>query len=142
VALKQSQCNYPQVARALNALPATDIFAPLDIGPDLLVRSHHRVVATGHHRGTAGMHDVIAAFLGSPDQARPIIASRHATLVVVCPDIAEPATYAHYAPHGLMARLLMGKAPDWLQPANLASGSHVLIWRVVDPVASGGDKAR
>lgn len=142
VAMRQSRCRYPLAAQALNALPPTDIFAPLDIGPDLLVRTRHRVVATGHHRGSAGMHDVIAAFLAPPDQARAIVAARHATLIVVCPDIAEPATYAHYAPDGLMARLLKGQAPAWLQPVDLAPGSHIRFWRVVDPEAARRDKAR
>lgn len=130
VAMRQSLCRYDRAAAALQALPATDIFAPLDIGPDLLVRTHHRVVATGHHRGSAGMHDVIAAFMGSPDAARPIVARRHATLIALCPDIAEPWIYAHYAPAGLMAGLLAGHAPAWLEPVNLAPGSHLKFWRV------------
>ncbi|WP_226016200.1 hypothetical protein [Novosphingobium sp. FKTRR1] len=141
VALRQSQCRFPLAAQALDTLSPTDILAPLDIGPDLLVRSRHRVVATGHHRGSAGMHDVIAAFLGSPDQARPIIAARHVSLIVVCPDIAEPAAYSHYAPDGLMARLLQGRGPAWLQPVDLAPGSHMRFWRVVDPAPQERDKA-
>ena len=125
-----SQCSYPIAARALDTLPATDLFLPLDIGPDILVRSHQRVVATGHHRGAAGMHDVIAAFLGTPDQAHAIITRRHATIIAVCPDIPEPANYRYYAPNGFMAQLLRGKTPPWLQPVNLAPGSHMLFWRV------------
>lgn len=131
-ALSQSQCQYDKASRALNQLPATDIFAPLDIGPDLLERTHHRVVATGHHRGAAGMHDVIAAFLASPDAARSIVRTRRATLIVICPDIYEPSIYATRAPNGLMAQLLDGKAPKWLQPVDLAPGSHMRFWKVVN----------
>lgn len=130
VSMRQSKCRYDIAAKGLDRMAPTDIFAPLDIGPDLLVRSHHRVVATGHHRGSAGMHDVIAAFLDQPDAARPVIAKRHATVIALCPDIAEPWVYAHYAPNGLMARLLAGNAPEWLEPVNLAPGSHLKFWRV------------
>lgn len=128
--MQMSRCRYAQAARALDALPPTDLFAPLDIGPDLILRTHDSVVATGHHRGSAGMRDVIEAFIGTPDAAHAIITRRHAGLVVVCPDITEPATYVHYAPDGLMARLLKGQAPAWLEPVNLAPGSHMLFWRV------------
>ncbi len=125
-----SQCSYPVAARALDRLPPTDLFLPLDIGPDILVRSHQRVVATGHHRGAAGMHDVIAAFLGTPDQAHAIITRRHATLIAVCPDIPEPANYKYDAPNGFMAQLLRGQTPPWLERVDLAPDSHMLFWRV------------
>jgi len=125
-----SQCRYRIAARALNTLPATDLFLPLDIGPDILVRTHQRVIATGHHRGAAGMHDVITAFMGTPDQAHAIITRRHATWVAVCPDVSEQANYIHDAPNGFMAQLLHGKTPAWLEPVNLAPGSHIRFWRV------------
>lgn len=126
-----SRCQYPIAARALDALPATDLFLPLDIGPDILVRTHQqRVIATGHHRGAAGMYDVISAFLGTPDQAHAIINRHHATLIVVCPDIPEPANYKYYAPNGFMAQLMRGQTPPWLERVNLAPASHMLFWRV------------
>jgi hypothetical protein len=131
-ALTMSQCRYDLAGRALDRLPPTDIFAPLDIGPDLIVKSHHRVVATGHHRGAAGIHDVIAAFIAPPEEAHAIVRARHATLVAVCPDINEPAVYAGRAPNGLMAQLLANRPPPWLQRVNLAPGSGIRFWRVVN----------
>ena len=131
-AMSMSQCRYDIAGRALDRLPATDIFAPLDIGPDLIVKSHQRVVATGHHRGAAGMHDVIAAFMAPPELAHAIIRKRHTTLIAVCPDINEPAVYAGRAPDGLMAQLLRNRPPAWLQPVDLAPGSHIRFWRVLN----------
>ncbi|WP_245647509.1 hypothetical protein [Novosphingobium lentum] len=124
-------CDYHAAAAALNALPATDIFAPVDIGPYLLVDTHHRVVATGHHRGSAGMHDVIVAFLGSDDQARAIVHQRHATLVMICPSMGEPMVYAQIAPNGWMAHLVAGHPPAWLQPLPIAPESKLKLWKVV-----------
>ena len=131
-ALSISQCRYDVAGRALDRLPAVDLFAPLDIGPDLIVRSHDRVVATGHHRGAAGMHDVIAAFMAPAEEAHPLIRKRHAALVAVCPDIYEPSVYAARAPGGLMADLLKDHPPQWLQPVDIAPGSHIKFWRVVN----------
>jgi hypothetical protein len=131
-AMGMSKCRYDVAGLALDKLPATDIFAPLDIGPDLIVKSHDRVVATGHHRGAAGMHDVIAAFMAPEAEAHALVRKRHATLVAVCPDIYEPAVYATRAPHGLMAQLLYGKPPAWLQPVDIAPGSHIRFWKVLN----------
>lgn len=127
-----SKCRYDVAGAALNKLPATDIFAPLDIGPDLIVKSHDRVVATGHHRGASGMHDVIAAFMAPEAQAHALVRKRHASLIAVCPDIYEPAVYATRAPKGLMAQLLHGKPPTWLQPVDIAPGSHIRFWKVLN----------
>ncbi|WP_421836428.1 hypothetical protein [Novosphingobium sp.] len=131
-AIGMSKCRYDLAGAALNKMPATDIFAPLDIGPDLIVNSHARVVATGHHRGAAGMHDVIAAFIAPEAEAHAIVRKRHTTLIAVCPDIYEPAVYATRAPNGLMAQLLDGKAPAWLQPVDIAPGSHIRFWKVLN----------
>ncbi len=130
-AMSQSHCKYNLAGRALDRLPTTDIFAPLDIGPDIIVKSHQRVVATGHHRGSAGMHDVIAAFMAPPEEAHSIVHSRRATLIVICPDIYEPSIYARRAPNGLMAQLLANRPPDWLERADLSPGSGFQFWRVV-----------
>lgn len=127
----RTKCDYDKLAAGLNRLPATDIFAPLDIGPQILVQTQHRVVATGHHRGNLGMKDVIEAFIDNPDKARAIVEHRHATLLVLCPDLAEPANYSHANPHGLSADLLANKVPGWLAPADaIAPGSHFRIYRV------------
>ncbi|WP_353257946.1 hypothetical protein [Hyphomonas sp.] len=131
-AMGVSKCRYDVAGAALNKLPATDIFAPLDIGPDLIVRSHDRVVATGHHRGAGGMHDVIAAFMAPESEAHALIRKRHFTLIAVCPDIYEPAVYATRAPKGLMAQLLHGQPPAWLEPVDIAPGSHIRFWRVLN----------
>ena len=76
------------------------------------------------------MHDVIAAFMGTPDEAHAIITRRHATLIAVCPDIPEPQNYKYYAPNGFMAQVLRGQTPPWLERVNLAPDSHLLFWRV------------
>jgi hypothetical protein len=125
-----SECDYDKLAIGLRKLPDTDIFAPLDLGPRIILDTRHRVVATGHHRGVAGIHDVIAAFIAPPGEAKAIVAKRHATLLLICPDQIEADNYRTAAPKGLMAALLSNRAPAWLTPVDLAPGSHFKAWRV------------
>ena len=140
-AYARSACDYDKLAAGLRRLPATDIFAPLDLGPRIIVDTPHRVIATGHHRGVAGIHDVIAAFIARPDQARAIIARRHATLVVICPDQIEADNYRSAEPNGLMAGLLSNHAPAWLSPIDLAPGSQFKAWRVAPAASANASSA-
>lgn len=130
-AMSQSKCQFDRAGLALDRLPQTDILAPLDMGPEILVRSHQRVVATGHHRGSVGMHDVIAAFMAPSEEAHRIVHARHVTLIMICPDISEHSIYASLVPDGLMSRLLSNREPDWLKRVDLAPGSGLRFWRVV-----------
>lgn len=126
------RCDFAMAARALDKLPPTDILTPLDIGPFILVGSRQRVVATDHHRGAPAMYDVVSAFVGTADEAHAVIRRRHVTLIAVCPNVGEPATYRRYAPHGFMAQLLDNQTPAWLQKVDLAPESHLLFWKVGD----------
>ena len=124
------QCVDAKELGRLDALPPSLIAAPLDIGPAILVNTHHRIVASGHHRNGAAMRDVIDIFTLPPSQARQRLARRRVDLVVVCPNLIEPAVYKDYAPRGLWAQIDAGRTPDWLQPVPLAGDSALRVWRV------------
>jgi hypothetical protein len=131
-----SGCDFTTGLAPLNAMPVTDIFAAVDIGPNILQRTHQRVVATGHHRAAVAIGDVMHAFMAPPDQALAYVHKRHATLVVACTVAPELRIYRDYAPQGLAARLLAGKPPAWLQPVPVpvppgGKPSNIAIWRVV-----------
>ncbi|WP_295528797.1 hypothetical protein [Novosphingobium sp. Chol11] len=134
--LGKERCNFARAGQLLDRLPATDILAPIDMGPHVLVWSHHRVVVTGHHRGSAGIHDVLLAFLSPPAKAEPIVRARHAKLIVLCPYLKELDVYRRSAPNGLMSRLLEDKPPAWLVPVDLMPGTRLRAWRVVEPKAA------
>lgn len=123
-------CRMADVAPALDRLPPATLFAPLDLGPNLLERTHHSVVATGHHRAQAALHDLIAAFLGTPEQAHALIRKHAAGYVVVCSDLAEAGHYAKRAPNGFAASLAKGQVPDWLEPVAIDGPASFKIWRV------------
>ncbi|NKJ42615.1 hypothetical protein [Novosphingobium sp. SG720] len=130
-------CDFAAGLAPLATMPATDIFAPVDIGPNILLRTRQRVVATGHHRAAAAISDVMHGFTAPPDQALAYMHKRHATLVVVCTVAPEMGLYRAQAPDGLAARLLAGKPPAWLKPVATppipagAEPTNIAIWRVV-----------
>jgi hypothetical protein len=128
--VRRSSCELRRYAPRLDRMAPATIFAPLDIGPSLIERSHHATVATGHHRAQAAMRDVITAFMADELRARAIVASHGATLIVVCADLAEPQIYAADAPGGLMAQILAGKPPAWLEPVDIGAPPAFKVWRV------------
>lgn len=129
-AVRQSTCELRRNAARLDRMAPATLFAPLDIGPSLIERSHHATVATGHHRAQAAMRDVITAFMADEATARAIIARHGASVMVICTDLAEPHIYAADAPDGLMARILSGQAPGWLEPVDIGAPPTLKVWRV------------
>src|SRR5690606_25121348 len=130
-AVRESSCALRVNAPRLERFAPTTIFAPLAIGPSLIARSHHAVVATGHHRAQAAMHDVIEGFVSDEASARETVTRHGAGLIVVCTDLFEPALYAAHAPDGLMAQLLAGAAPAWLEPVDIGGPEPLKVWRVL-----------
>ena len=127
-----ASCRITDEAPKLNGLPKGTIFAPLDIGPTILLKSHHAVTATGHHRAEEAMADTIAAFTANPERARTMIADREIDYIVVCANLAEANLYSHEAPQGLMAQLQARKFPAWLEPVDLGGSDDFLVFRVRD----------
>ncbi|WP_296678614.1 hypothetical protein [Novosphingobium sp.] len=117
-------------AAALGALPRGTIFAPLDEGPRILLHTAHAVVATGHHRGAASMHDVMVGFLVDPPVARTILARHGARYVVLDVQSNEVGVYRSLSPNGLAARLSDGRIPDWLTPLPMPRESGLLAFAV------------
>jgi len=127
---ESAKCELAKNLSGINALPPADILATLDTGPSLLYASHHRIVASGHHRSSAAMRDVIDAFRGTPDQARAIAARRGIEYVAYCPGLFEAMIYEAEAPNGFMARLERNDVPAWLEPVALKDVNGLRVYRV------------
>lgn len=114
----------------LNVLPPSNLLTPLDVAPAMLTSTHHRLVASGHHRNHAAMKDVILAFTGSESRAREIIDARRIDYVVLCPYQNEPILFRQTAPDGFWARVHRGAAPPWLEPVGIGDAETLLVFRV------------
>lgn len=103
-------CDYSTLAQ----LPRGHLFAPLDRGPEILVRTGHTVVAGPYHRNQTRMVDVIAAFTGDPADAAAIIRRNGATHVVACLSSSEIPTYGQARADNLANLIANGRPPAWL----------------------------
>ena len=118
-------CRAASVLAPLKALPPATLFAPLDLGPDILVQTRHDVIGTAHHRNAAGITAVIAGFVDTPDKARAAIAHTGARYVVTCDGLTEYRLYGQENPGGLAALLMKGNVPSWLEPLPARGALHI-----------------
>lgn len=128
--IKAADCRVQESGAALAKLPTGEIFAPLDIAPELLLVSDHTVVATGHHRGHAAMKVLLETALAPEAQAHATLAERGTRYVAICPSLGEARMYARIAPEGFVSTLVKGEVPDWLEPVALEGQSGLQLWRV------------
>ena len=132
-AIGVSSCDLERSARRIALLPRGTVFAPLDIGPSILLQTDHDVIATGHHRADKAMRDVIATFVSPPDVSRQVVDAYGAQYVVLCTDLVEPSIYAKRGgERSLAARLIAGDAPGWLEPVETGGPDTFRVWRVRD----------
>lgn len=111
------------------AAPST-LFAPVNISPEILVRTRNSVIGTGHHRNAQGLKLVISAFVAPPEQARAIVLGSSATYLLVAPNTGEMSYYRKVAPHGLAAELLADQPPAWLIPVSVPGLKVLRLYRI------------
>ncbi|MBN8830255.1 MAG: hypothetical protein J0G94_06395 [Sphingomonadales bacterium] len=125
-------CTTQTTLKGLDALGPTVIFAPLDIGPDIVIYTRNSVIATGHHRNRDGMRAVISAFIAAPDEARAIVTGTGARYLAYCEGQREIGNYIKANPHGLMAQIERGRPPAWLEPVAMPRGEAIKVYRVIN----------
>ncbi|MBN3538435.1 AcrB/AcrD/AcrF family protein [Sphingomonas pseudosanguinis] len=124
------QCVRTSVLTRVNAYPKATVFTFVDLGPRLIVTTHHNAIAGPYHRNGDAILDVQHAFQGNEVRARAIMKRHGATLLLICPDMAESTNYRARAPGGFYDRMAHGWVPDWLTPLPLPKGSPLRLYRV------------
>ena len=114
----------------LNRIPAQTVFTFVDLGPRLITLTHHNAIAGPYHRNGDAILDVQHAFKRSPEEARAIMKRHGATLLLVCPNMAESTVYRDRAPGGFYSRMAHGETFDWLEQIPLPKGSPLRLYRV------------
>lgn len=105
----------------------TTLAAPIDLGPEILLRTPHGVLAAPYHRNVRGLADHRRIFAGDEAEALATIGRRGIEAVLFCP------RYVHMTAHpGMSAflndRLAHDRPPDWLVP--VARGEALVLFRV------------
>jgi hypothetical protein len=115
----------------VNALPKGVIFTFIDLGPRLIVATHHDTIGGPYHRNDQAIADVMKAFRGSEGEAHRIVTEYRSTYLLICPDMSTATIFMSEAPGGFYGQLVAGKVPAWLQPIELPADSPFMMWKVV-----------
>ncbi|KMO41952.1 hypothetical protein VQ02_04585 [Methylobacterium variabile] len=117
-------CGARRSIAALDVLPPGLILAGIDLGPSLLLHSHHAVVAAPYHRALPGLAASIEGFRDAT--ALPAVAARvQADYIVACAAPARPGETPTVAD-----RLGRGEIiPPGLEPVPVP-GTPLRVWRL------------
>ena len=115
----------------INRQPKGTVFSFIDLGPRLIVATHHNAIGGPYHRNDRAIADVMKAFRGDETQAHRIVAEYRSDYVLICPDMSTATIFMSEAPGGFYGQLVRGKVPPWLQPVELPKDSPFIMWKVV-----------
>lgn len=125
-----AQCPTITNMLTLNRLPAGKMLTFVDLGPRLIVTTHHDAVTGPYHRNARAILDIHHFFGGDEANAHEIVERRHIDYVMVCPDTNESTLYAARNAKGFYMILAGNKAPKWLERMEMPEGSPYMVWRV------------
>jgi hypothetical protein len=93
-------------------------------------RPYWRARLTAHWPGLITATSSATCSRSTAEQARPAIESNRIGIIAICRGNAETALLTRPAPAGLLAALLRGEPPDWLEKLPRAAGEPLEIYRV------------
>ncbi|MBM3927535.1 MAG: AcrB/AcrD/AcrF family protein [Sphingomonadales bacterium] len=125
-----ARCMSVPALKMLDRFPSTVMFTHVDLGPRLIVVTHHYGIAGPYHRNGDAILDVHHAFTGTPDEFRRIAQAHGARMLLTCPNMAETTVYRAKARNGFYAQLAKGQVPSWLVPVPLPRGAPLRLWRI------------
>ena len=124
-------CSDPHQLQRLNAFDPALVIAPIDLGPAILLHTHHSVLGAPYHRNGRGNLDVLNFFSSDdPADARAIAGRRGARLVLICPKLTEVKLYRQASPDALHRTLTDGQPPAWLKPVPVEGLADLELYRI------------
>ena len=120
------QVDYAQLA----AMPAENVLVISNLGAPLLRHTSHRVLAGPYHRNLDGNIAALDAFIGTPARAEEIARANSMGLVAFCRGNPETVFLAMRAPEGLLAMLLRGEIPEWLELVLESKDEALELYRI------------
>jgi len=100
---------------ALAGAPAGLVAGLIDLGPFVLLATHHTVLSAPYHRYESGILTADAIMRAPPAQAEALVRQRGVNYVAYCTSSPGFRLYRETAQDGLAVRLLNGDVPAWLE---------------------------
>lgn len=133
VAGETGQCYARADYARLAELPAGTVLSISNLGAAMLLNTPHRAIAGPYHRNLAGNGLTLDMLMGDPAAAGRLARLNGIDYVALCPGNSETQVLAQAAQGGLLAGLLAGDVPDWLQPVEGSRGETIRLYRVRGP---------
>ncbi|HXG80365.1 MAG TPA: AcrB/AcrD/AcrF family protein, partial [Sphingomicrobium sp.] len=130
VAQANRRCPSLAALAPINAQPRGTVFTFIDLGPRLIVATHHDAIGGPYHRNDQAIADVMKAFRGDEAQARRIISEYRSDYLLICPNMSTATIFMSEAPGGFYGQLVRGNVPGWLEPVALPKDSPFKMWKV------------
>ena len=115
----------------LAAMPAENVLVISNLGAPMLRYTPHRVLAGPYHRNLEGNLAALNAFIEPPAKAANIARANGIGLLAFCRGNRETEFLAKKAPEGLLATMLAGSTPDWLELVPESRGKPLELYRVL-----------
>lgn len=127
------KCHTTRDFAALSAQPKGLLTTNLDLGALALITTPHDVLGTAYHRdfGKEYMYHIL---ISKPVIAQTQIRAHSVDYLAYCASDVDIDAIAEFAPNGLMAQLLAGKIPAYLQPIPNQNDSHIVAFKVARAV--------
>jgi len=131
VSVANRSCPSLKALAPIQRQPRGVIFTFIDLGPRIIVATHHDAIGGPYHRNDRAIADVMKAFRGDERQAHRIVNEYGSDYLLICPDMSTATIFMGEAPNGFYGQLAKGRVPAWLEPIELPKGSPFKMWRVV-----------
>ncbi|MEP9397710.1 GtrA family protein [Mesorhizobium sp. KR2-14] len=129
-AASASRCTRASDYALLATQPATMVLAISNLGSPILAYSGHHVFSGPYHRNVAGNLLALDALMGTPAEAERIVERHHVGLVALCRGNSESRLLSEQAPVSLLAGVMEGAVPGWLELLPESAGQPLEIYRV------------
>lgn len=121
-----ASCNAPSSLKMLDAAPPGVIFAHIDLGPKIIVQTHHDATSGPYHRGWREIGAMMMTWQREPEEARAAIEER-ADYLLICDDDRFSRRTAQQR---RLANSLKKDVPAWLEPIELPERAPFRLYRV------------
>ncbi|MCF6221806.1 MAG: hypothetical protein L3J65_11905 [Robiginitomaculum sp.] len=128
--LEAPECFSQTVLGKLTALPAGTALTQIDLGAPILKFTDLSVTSAPYHRNTSGILAALDMFIEDEATAKRAVAKMRADYVIACRDSNETKMMLGYGPDGMLAKLIAGEVPSWLEKVKLDTEGVLLVYRV------------
>ncbi len=115
----------------LDILPQAVIITSLNVAPNLITDTHHRVIGSGYHRNSRAIEDVLLFFMAREQVAHAVAVRRQLDFVFLCQSEILLDAERHESPDGILAHLVAGTPPRWLRPLHVPGLQAAKLYAVI-----------